>query len=300
MNFVQIGQGAMLVRDVTDTRDRRDVTVHAVDAFESHDLGARGVDAGHQLIKMVNVVMAKDEPFCPGPADSLDHGVVVLRVGKNGAIGKDAPQGSQCRQIADPARCKDQGGFLAVQFGQFGLQGDVLAIRAGNIPRASRSCTREVNGIVHGRQNVGMLTHAKVVVAAPDGHRLRRAIRPMPYCRGKGAGDTLQLDERPIATFKLHLVQQILERFSVVHDRTLATLIGWLRDCFESSASMYGHDPYNARVISIRLAGRLFWQGASCDRHVSMPARNYFLYLGYLMAIPITHGQGVTSGWVRT
>lgn len=158
----------MLLCHIADAGDRSDVTVHAVDAFERDDLGTGGINAAHQFIEMGHVVVPKDEPFCSGPPYPLDHGVMVLRIREDRTVRQNAAKSSQCGQIAHPARCEDQSRFLAVQVRKLGFKGDMLPVGARDVPRAPGARTRQVDGLVHGGQNIRVLAHSEIIVAAPD------------------------------------------------------------------------------------------------------------------------------------
>ena len=86
MDFIEIGDGAVLLRDVTDRGDRRHVAIHAVDAFERDDHGAFRRDRRHQLVEVGGIVVPEDESLRPGTADTLDHRIVVERVGEDRTV----------------------------------------------------------------------------------------------------------------------------------------------------------------------------------------------------------------------
>jgi len=58
--------------EFADPTDRRDVTVHRIQAFEGDQLRPAGC-CTQQRFQMVNVVMAPDLSFNPGLSDSLNH-----------------------------------------------------------------------------------------------------------------------------------------------------------------------------------------------------------------------------------
>ena len=59
VDLVEIGQRVVLVGEVADRRDRRDVAVHRIDAFERDQLGRFGVFGGEQLFEMFEIVVAE-------------------------------------------------------------------------------------------------------------------------------------------------------------------------------------------------------------------------------------------------
>src|SRR5713101_1496761 len=66
VDLVEIGDRAVLLGDITDRRNGRNVAVHAVDAFERDDLRALRRQRTHELIEMSNVVVAEDEELSAG------------------------------------------------------------------------------------------------------------------------------------------------------------------------------------------------------------------------------------------
>ena len=81
MNLVEIGHGAVRVRDVAELGDRRDVAVHRVDGFERHEL-RRATDRCRASLRVEvrRVVMGEDARRSAAVADALDHrGVVRVR-----------------------------------------------------------------------------------------------------------------------------------------------------------------------------------------------------------------------------
>ena len=59
MDFVEIGQRVILVGEVADRGDRRDVAVHRIDALERDQLGRLGVLGSKQLLEMLEIVVAE-------------------------------------------------------------------------------------------------------------------------------------------------------------------------------------------------------------------------------------------------
>jgi len=120
-------------------------------------------------------------------------------------------------EVGDPSRCEDQRGVLAVKVGEFGFELDMLPVGPGDVARASRSGTRQIDGAMHGGQHIRMLAHAEVVIAAPDGNATAPTIGSVPQGRGKLPGEPLELDEGPIAAIQLHCADEAFELGDMVH-----------------------------------------------------------------------------------
>jgi hypothetical protein len=88
-DFVDIGEGVVLFRQVADGVDRGDVAVHRIDAFERDQLGQGRVGFGQQLFQMFQVVVTEHALFRAGIADAGNHAGVVQLVGKDHAAGQD-------------------------------------------------------------------------------------------------------------------------------------------------------------------------------------------------------------------
>ena len=97
--------------------------------------------------------------------------------------GSELAQRAERGEVGDPSRCEDQRGFLAVKVGEFGFELDMLPVGAGDVARSSGAGARQIDGAVHGRQHIRMLTHAEVVVAAPDGDAAAPTVRSVPQGR---------------------------------------------------------------------------------------------------------------------
>ena len=92
VDLVEVGDCTVLFCNVADSRDWRDVTIHAVDTFECHDLRAGRIHRTHQLVEMRDIVVAKDKALRPGAADTFDHRIMIERVGKDGTVRQKAPE----------------------------------------------------------------------------------------------------------------------------------------------------------------------------------------------------------------
>ena len=60
MHLVEVGQRAIFVGKVADRRDRGDVAVHRVNAFERDQLGRLGILGGEQCFEMGEIIVAED------------------------------------------------------------------------------------------------------------------------------------------------------------------------------------------------------------------------------------------------
>src|SRR5262249_20104807 len=98
------------------------------------------------------------------------------------------------------ARGEHQGGLLAMQISKLHLELDQGMIGAGDIARAAGTGTETGRGRHHRPDHLRVLTHAEVIVRAPD-HDLAGARRRVPDGIWKPAGDPLEINEHAVALF---------------------------------------------------------------------------------------------------
>ncbi len=138
MDLVDIGERVVLLGQRHDRRDRRHVAVHRVEALEHDELGAVARLRGEQLFEMSDVIVPPYALLAARAFDALDHRIVVERVGQDEAIGQEAGDGRNRRQIGHPARGEDERRRLAVQVGKLGLELDDRIVSAGNVAGSAR------------------------------------------------------------------------------------------------------------------------------------------------------------------
>ena len=101
MHLVEIGQRAVLLGEVADRVDRRDVAVHRIDALERDDLRACRRDLLEQLFEMLDVVVAEDVLLAAAAPDALDHRGVIVLVGEDHQPGISRCQRGKGRIVGD-------------------------------------------------------------------------------------------------------------------------------------------------------------------------------------------------------
>src|SRR5258708_4155237 len=94
-----------------------------------------------------------------------------------------------------------------MQIGEFALELDMMVIGSRNIARAARAGPRSLDGGVHGRQHCRMLTHAKIVVRAPDRDLIGEAMVEGAW---KPARATLQLSENTASSLGSENIETLL------------------------------------------------------------------------------------------
>ena len=103
-----------------------------------------------------------------------------------------------------------------MQISQFPFQQDMIMVGTGNIARATGAGAHFVQGLMHGGQNFFVLSHAQIIIRAPDGNVLLSAIM-ISGRLGKFTGLTLQLGEDAIAPFTTKVRQSMGKQFIVIH-----------------------------------------------------------------------------------
>ena len=147
---------------------------------------------------MAQIVVAEDFLFHAGLANALDHRIMIEGVGQDQAIGKELGDGRDARLIGDIARGEDERSLLAVEIGKLRLELDQRMIGAGDVARAACPGAEPSGGINHGAHDLRMLSHAEIVVGAPDDDFLR-SLRRVPHGMRKAAGHPLEVGEDPVA-----------------------------------------------------------------------------------------------------
>ena len=80
MDFIEKGDCAVFLGQVTDSFNWTDGTAHAVDGFEGYDFGNMGGEAGEFGLEVFEIVMFEDYFLCTGVPDTLDHRGMVQTV----------------------------------------------------------------------------------------------------------------------------------------------------------------------------------------------------------------------------
>ena len=221
MHLVEIGQRIVLVGQVADRMDRRDITIHRIDALERDQLGHVRVFGGEQLFEMLDIIVAEDALLAARIADASDHRGVVELVRKDDAARQDARQRRERRVVRDIARGEQQCAVLAVQAGQLLLELDMIMRVAADIARAARACADIVQRLFHRGDHLGMLAHREIIVRAPDGDRLRAIVTMEAPRVGISALVAQDVDKDPVTAFGVQPVNRRFENLVVVHAATL-------------------------------------------------------------------------------
>jgi hypothetical protein len=84
-------------------------------------------------------------------------------------------------------------------------------VMAGDIAGSARSAAGLGDSPLHGGEHVRMLTHAKVVIAAPHGDDSFRAVGPPPDRCGQRSDLPFEVDEGSVPAISLEIIQQGIE-----------------------------------------------------------------------------------------
>ena len=168
---------------------------------------------------MSDVVVPPDPLLAAGAPDALDHRIVIERVGQNEAIGQEAGDGRNRREVGYPAGGEDERRRLAVQVGQLGLELDDRVVGAGNVAGSARPCPMGADRLDRGFDDVGMAAHAEIVVRAPDRHFARPVLFALraPLGDREPARVALEIGENAIAPFRFQAGDRVLEAALIVH-----------------------------------------------------------------------------------
>ena len=119
---------------------------------------------------------------------------MVERVGQDQAVRNELCEGRNAGLVRDIAGREHQRCLLAVQIGQFLLELDQWMVGSGDIAGAASAGADAGRGLDHGADDLRVLTHAEVVVGAPD-HDIARPRRGSARWR-RGTGRRCVQDRR--------------------------------------------------------------------------------------------------------
>ena len=99
------------------------------------------------------------------------------------------------------------------------LRFELLVIHRGarDVARPARASASGINCLVHGVQDNRMLAHPQIIVATPHCNVLLAAVGAGPDRMGELAVLALDIDERPIAAFRMQLFNRKVEFRGIVH-----------------------------------------------------------------------------------
>ena len=167
---------------------------------------------------MIHVLMAKNRLLCPRVTHSLNHGGVIVFIRQKYAVGQMASQRAESGFIGNIARCEKQSRWFAMEIAQFPLQHDMIVGCAGYVTRAATACATLMQGVLHGLEHGGMLSHGEIIIAAPH-HHLINAVFVIIEGVGEFAHLALEIGEDAVSSFFFDCVQAIGKKVIVVHER---------------------------------------------------------------------------------
>ena len=168
MDFIEESQGAVLVSKVANLLNRTNAAAHAVDTFESDDLGRLGGQRSELVLQINQVIVLENHLLRARVSNTLNHGGVVHAVTQNHTVREFAAQSCQSSIVGNVARREDEGTLLRVQLRNGLFQTNGMLVVARNVPSTTRTSSVHVQGFVHFVQNLRVLSHSEVIVRAPD------------------------------------------------------------------------------------------------------------------------------------
>ncbi len=156
MHFVEIGHRAVLVGEIAEFLDRRNVAIHRIDGFEGNDLRRARIGCRQAWLR------GRRTELCLKMTRShlewriaLDHRSVVPGVRKDDHTGNLRTERSKCCPVGHVAGGEQKRQFLAVQIGELALEKNVVVVGARNIPGAARTRAALVDGEFHRLGDLG-------------------------------------------------------------------------------------------------------------------------------------------------
>ena len=106
-----------------------------------------------------------------------------------------------------------------MKVGELSLEQDMVVVGPADVARAARPRAALVERRMHRIEHDGGLAHAEIVVRAPDGDILDRAV-DVTLGLGEGPALPLEVGEYAIGPFAAQGVELVLEQCVVVHGTT--------------------------------------------------------------------------------
>jgi hypothetical protein len=219
VDLVEIGHGAVALRQVADRVDRRNVAIHRVHALEDDELRPLVPGLRKKLLEMAHVVVAENRLLAARALDALDHGGVVERVRQDQAIGQEFCDRGDAGLVRHVAGGEHEGRLLAVQVRELALQLDKRVARAGDVAGAAGSDADPLGRVGHGAHDSRVLPHAEIIVRAPN-RDFARTGSAVPQGRREPAGHALELGKGAVATLGLDALQRPIEVTAIIHQLT--------------------------------------------------------------------------------
>jgi len=123
---------------------------------------------------------------------------MVERVGQDQAVRQEPCDRRDACVVGHVAGCEDECRFLTMQVGKLGLQLHEGSICTGDVARSTRARTDRARGDAHRFNHFRMLTHAQIVIRAPD-NDIPLAARAVPERMRELSRFALQVGEDAIA-----------------------------------------------------------------------------------------------------
>jgi hypothetical protein len=101
VHLVEVGKRPVLLGEIADRRDRRDVPVHGVDALEGDYLGRALRKFLKFRLEVGNVVVTKNVLLALPVADALDHRRVVFLVREDDRARNELEEGRECSVVGN-------------------------------------------------------------------------------------------------------------------------------------------------------------------------------------------------------
>lgn len=201
MDFVDVGHGVVFVGQVANPGDRRNRTVHGIDALEGDQLRLVIGNGCELSLEIIEIVVRENALLAAAIADAGDHRRVVLLVRKDHEPGQQFLNRRQRRVVSDERGREKKCRFLAVKVGELPLELDVKMRGAGDVARSTRTGSDCIERFVHRLEDDRILALAQIIVRAPHGDGANVARRKHLFGSRKGASGATDVGEHTVSAF---------------------------------------------------------------------------------------------------
>ena len=215
MHLVQIGHGAVFIGQITNFGNRGDIAVHRIDGFKGDQLGLTLGQCGQLGLEIGKIIVVPDHLLRAGMADALDHRGMVKRVRQDHKTRNFRAKRAQRGPVRHISRGEQQRRLFVMQVCQFAFQHHMGMGCAADVAGAACPCADGVQRGMHGRQDIGVLPHAQIIVGTPDRHLIR--FGPVVLSDRKIATLAFKFGKHTIVAVFFQALQSVLENIFVIH-----------------------------------------------------------------------------------
>mmetsp|Transcript_8248 Transcript_8248/g.13347 ORF Transcript_8248/g.13347 Transcript_8248/m.13347 type:complete len:250 (-) Transcript_8248:388-1137(-) len=228
MHLIAKSQRVVLFCEKGDIAHGSNRPFHRIYTFKSNNFVFLNWTILQQSLQVVQVVVLVDLTLPRSIADPLNHARVVVLVGEKDRIWQHFAHSRQCCLICNITTGEHQSSFLPMQACEFLLQKDVVVVCSRDVSRTTSTRPTFLSCIDHCANNLWVLSHRQVVIAAPASYLHFLPVRwVMTVGNRKVTCLALEIRKNPVPSLFLDRFDLLGKQFLVVvvhriHTRSMA------------------------------------------------------------------------------